>query len=345
MVPSPNSSSIRTEMAEPLGLNIRTLVVDRSPQVVQEIGDVFKASRLGQVDGTASIDEARSKLTEGAAKYDLAVVEFGDSGELGFDLLKWVRTDTTSATPAVPVIVTSPIFTADQVRRSIDCGADYFLTKPINRERLLGAVARTVMKPRRFFVTPTYVGPDRRTRSDSDTVERRFTVDTRIHLVRDPYRFAVDDGALVIAFEHLPDGKPRALPADAVRKAIAAVTASREKTAEAMAGYSQQLDGDFDEFGRNPFGPGRVKINATATQAAQDSAAAGFVLMSTVSRSLAHYTGGNYLVSGRLMEFIKTHLVAFRAAVRHKILDDGGTVGRELMGLVARAHKVFNSKT
>jgi DNA-binding response OmpR family regulator len=328
-----------------LGPSIRTLVVDRSPAVVQEIGDAFKASRLGQVEGTESLTEARARLTEGAAKFDLAIVEFGDQGELGFDLLKWLRTDTTSATPALPVIVTSPIFTADQVKRSIDCGADYFLTKPFNRERLLGAVARTALKPRRFFVTPTYVGPDRRTRTDSDTVERRLTLDSRVHHVHDPYRFAVDDGALVIAFEHMPDGKPRALPADAVRKAIAAVTASRERAAEAMGGYSERLDGDFDEFGRNPFGPGRVKINATATQAAQDSSAAGFVLMSTVSRSLAHYTGGNYLVSGRLMEFVKTHLVAFRAAVRHKILDDGGAVGRELMGLVARAHKVFNSKT
>ncbi|MBM3547500.1 MAG: response regulator [Alphaproteobacteria bacterium] len=332
-------------MADPLGLNIRTLVVDRSPAVVQEIGDVFKASRLGQIDGTESVDAARTRLAESSQKYDLAIVEFGDQGELGFDLLKWVRTDADSSTPALPVIVTSQIFTADQVKRSIDCGADYFLTKPFNRERLLGAVARTVVKPRRFFVTPTYVGPDRRTRSDGDTVERRFTAETRIHHIHDPYRFAVDDGAMVIAFEHLPDGKPRAIPADAVRKAIAAVTASREKAAEAMGDYSQRLDGDFDEFGRNPFGPGRVKINATATQAAQDSAAAGFVLMSAVSRSLAHYTGGNYLVSGRLMEFIKTHLIAFRAAVRHKILDDGGNVGRELMGLVARAHKVFNSKS
>lgn len=332
-------------MADPLGLNIRTLVVDRSPAVVQEIGDVFKTSRLGQIEGTESVDEARSRLTEGNQKYDLAIVEFGDQGELGFDLLKWVRTDAASATPALPVIVTSPIFTAEQVKRSIDCGADYFLTKPFNRDRLLGAVARTVVKPRRFFVTPTYVGPDRRTRSDADSVERRFTAETRVHYVSDPYRFAVDDGALVIAFEHLPDGKPRALPAEAVRKAIAAVSASRERAAEAMSDYSDRLDGDFDEFGRNPFGPGRVKINATATQAAQDSSAAGFVLMSAVSRSLAHYTGGNYLVSGRLMEFIKTHLVAFRAAVRHKILDDGGTVGRELMSLVARAHKVFTSKS
>jgi CheY-like chemotaxis protein len=331
-------------MAAPLGLNIRTLVVDRSPAVVREIGDVFTASRLGKIDGTESVDVARSRLTEGNQKYDLAIVEFGDQGELGFDLLKWVRADTKSATPALPVIVTSPIFTAEQVKRSIDCGADYFLTKPFNRERLLGAVARTVVKPRRFFVTPTYVGPDRRMRSDGDTVERRLTTEARVHHVHDPYRFAVDDGALVIAFEHLPDGKPRALPAEAVRKAIVAVTASRERAAEAMGDYSQRLDGDFDEFGRNPFGPGRVKINTTATQAAQDSSAAGFVLMSTVSRSLAHYTGGNYLVSGRLMEFIKTHLVAFRAAVKHRILDDGGNVGRELMGLVSRAHKVFIAK-
>lgn len=331
-------------MPDPLGLNIRTLVVDRSPAVIQEISDVFKASRLGQIDGAGSVDAARSRLTEGPQKYDLAIVEFGDQGELGFDLLKWMRADTASATPALPVIVTSPIFTAEQVKRSIDCGADYFLTKPFNRERLLGAVARTAVKPRRFFVTPTYVGPDRRTRGDADSVERRLTTEARISHVRDPYRFAVDDGALVIAFEHLPDGKPRALPAEAVRKAIAAVTASREKAAEAMTGYSARLDGDFDEFGRNPFGPGRVKINATATRAAQDSSADGFVLMSTVSRSLAHYTGGNYLVSGRLMEFIKTHLIAFRAAVKHKILDDGGTVGRELMGLVARAHKVFSAK-
>ena len=332
-------------MRGPLGGSIRTLVVDRSSALVQQVGDVFKATRLGAVDGTGSLTEARRRLTEGAAKYDLAIVEFGDSGELGFDLLKWVRTDASSATPALPVIVTSPIFTADQVRRSIDCVADYFLTKPFNRERLVGAVERTVSKPRRFVVTANYVGPDRRTRGDQDSIERRYTADSRIHRIRDPFRFAVDDGALVIAFEHLPDTKPRALPADAVRKAIAAVAASRERAAEAMGGYSQQLDGDFDEFGRNPFGAGRTKINETATRAALDSSAAGFTLMSAVSRSLAHYTGGEYLVSGRFMQFVKAHLIAFRTAVRHKILDDGGTVGRELMGLVANARRAFTSKT
>ncbi|MSP47977.1 MAG: response regulator [Alphaproteobacteria bacterium] len=331
-------------MRDSLGANIKTLVVDRSPALVQQIGDVFKASRLGTVDGTESLDEARARLTEGATKYDLAIVEFGDAGEFGFDLLKWVRTDANSATPALPVIATSPVFTADQVKRSIDCGADYFLTKPFNRERLLGAVERTVLKPRRLFVTSTYVGPDRRTRGDHDTVERRLTADTRIHRVRDPYRFTVDDGALVIVFEHLPDGKPRALPADAVRKAIAAIAASREATAEAMTGYSHRLDGDFDEFRRDPFGHARAMMNATATHVAEDSSAAGFTLMSAVSRSLVHYTGGEYLASGRFMEFIKAHLIAFRTAVRHKILDDGGMVGRELMGLVASARKAFTSK-
>ena len=309
------------------------------------MNDAFKASRLGAVDGTGSLTEARSRLTEGAVKYDLAIVEFGDSGELGFDLLKWVRTDAASATPALPVIVTSPIFTAEQVRRSIDCGADYFLTKPFNRERLVGAIERTVVRPRRFVVTANYVGPDRRTRGDQDSIERRYTADSRIHRIRDPFRFAVDDGALVIAFEHLPDSKPRALPADAVRRAIAAVAASRERAAEAMGGYSDRLDGDFDEFGRNPFGGGRVKINETATQAALDSSAAGFTLMSAVSRSLVHYTGGEYLVSGRFMQFVKAHLIAFRTAVRHKILDDGGTVGRELMGLVSNARKAFTAKS
>lgn len=332
-------------MRGPLGGNIRTLVVDRSPAIVQEVGDAFKATRLGPVEGTESLTEARRRLTEGTAKYDLAIVEFGDSGELGFDLLKWVRNDASSATPALPVIVTSPIFTAEQVRRSIDCGADYFLTKPFNRERLIGAVERTVVKPRRFIVTSNYVGPDRRTRGDQDSIERRYTADSRIHKIRDPFRFAVDDGALVITFENLPDTKPRALPADAVRKAIAAVAASRERAAEAMGDYSQRLDGDFDEFGRNPFGSGRVKINETATQAAHDSSAAGFTLMSAVSRSLVHYTGGEYLVSGRFMQFVKAHLIAFRTAVRHKILDDGGTVGRELMGLVANARKAFTSKS
>ena len=47
-----------------------------------------------------------------------------------------------------------------------------------------------------------------------------------------------------------------------------------------------------------------MRLNDTANQAAHDSSAAGFTLMSAVSRSLAHYTGGDYLVSRRLMDFI-----------------------------------------
>ena len=331
-------------MRDPLGPSIRTLVVDRSPSVVQDVDAVFKAYKLGTVESTDSVDQARVRLSDGHPKYDLAVVEFGASGELGTDLLKWVRNDKVSATPALPVIVTSPIFTAEQVRRSIDCGADYFLTKPLTRERVLAAVERSVVKPRRFIVTANYVGPDRRTRADRDAIERRYTVDKRIRLIRDPFRFSVDGGALVIAFDHIPDGKPRALPADAVRKAIAAIGASRELAVEAMGDYSHKLDDSFVEFGRHPFGDARVRLHGTATHAAQDSSAAGFTLMSSVSRSLVHYTGGDYVVSGRLMEFIKTHLIAFRTAVRHRILDDGGNVGRELMGLVAQARKVFTSK-
>jgi DNA-binding NarL/FixJ family response regulator len=332
-------------MRDPLGPSIRTLVVDRDPAVVQEIEAAFAAHKLGAVERAGSPEQARVRLSEGHPKFDLAVVEFGDSGELGTDLLKWVRHDPVSATPALPIIVTSPIFTAEQVRRSIDSGADYFLTKPITRERVVAAVERSVVKPRRFIVTANYVGPDRRTRKDRDAMERRYTTDQRFRLIRDPFRFSIEaDGALVVAFDHIADGKPRALPADAVRKAIAAVSASRERAAEAMGDYSSKLDDDFVEFGRHPFGDARVRLHGTATEAAQDSSAAGFMLMSSVSRSLAHYTGGDYLVSGRLMEFIKAHLIAFRTAVRHRILDDGGAIGRELMGLVVQARKVFTSK-
>src|SRR6185436_17933424 len=118
-LPQLNFVGVEKSMQDRLGSSIRTLVVDRNPTLVQEIGDVFKTTRLGTVEAAESATVAKTRLVEGAQKFDLAIVEFGETGELGFDLLKWVRSDVTSATPALPVIVTSPIFTADQVKRSI----------------------------------------------------------------------------------------------------------------------------------------------------------------------------------------------------------------------------------
>lgn len=65
--------------------------------------------------------------------------------------------------------------------------------------------------------------------------------------------------------------------------------------------------------------------------------------MGGISHSLVHYTNGNYWPGDRLRKFVRAHLDGYHQALRQKIMDDGGAVGREIITALKAAEEVYQS--
>ena len=112
---------------------MRILVIEDEARLAQTLAELlhrqgYTADISG--DGLSGLDNAASDI------YDLVVLDAMLPGMDGFTLLRRLRT----GGHAVPVLMlTARSDVADRVQ-GLDCGADYYLTKPFESEELLACI-------------------------------------------------------------------------------------------------------------------------------------------------------------------------------------------------------------
>lgn len=79
----------------------------------------------------------------------------------------------------MPIVMLTSYSELNQVLKARDAGSTNYLAKPVSAQRVYDLLVNLIERPRRFIVTDTYRGPDRRRKSAAaayDGPERRGNI-------------------------------------------------------------------------------------------------------------------------------------------------------------------------
>jgi DNA-binding response OmpR family regulator len=106
-------------------------------------------------------------------KQDLIIVDWLQNPDRGIELTKTIRRKKISPNIYVPIIMTAGSGHLQRVLKARDSGISEYLVKPFSAKSLAERISRVIEKPKAFAQCETFVGPDRRVRSDGYTGPER----------------------------------------------------------------------------------------------------------------------------------------------------------------------------
>jgi len=91
--------------------------------------------------------------------FDVVLLDFEMTPLNGAEFVRLVRRDATIHNPEVPIIMISGYSDVTHVREARDSGINEFLSKPVAAKTLFKRIEHTMLHPRPFIRTETYIGP------------------------------------------------------------------------------------------------------------------------------------------------------------------------------------------
>jgi len=119
---------------------MRILIVEDETRLAETLRDVFSEKNYNvtlEFDGVSGYDEAASGV------YDAILLDVMLPGMDGFELVRKLRAE---RVPTPVLLLTARSETMDRVY-GLDCGADYYLTKPFEIDELLACVRALLRRP------------------------------------------------------------------------------------------------------------------------------------------------------------------------------------------------------
>ena len=145
--------------------------------------------RVGMVttaaDGAEAIEVMKSaKRSAGSGGFDVVISDLMMSPIDGLLLLRWIRTAKESPNRFLPFIMLSGAADNEYVTSARDLGASEFLAKPFSGQSVYRKLLEVIDRPRPFYASTDYFGPDRRRKREGQRKkERRNTTDDDITIV------------------------------------------------------------------------------------------------------------------------------------------------------------------
>lgn len=142
------------------------LLFDANPQSMSILVQVLVGFGAKKLLTAATYAEAQALAKTEAI--DLVICEGAAEGEEfdGYDFVHWLRRSELEPNAYCPVIVTSAHTSLRNVARARDCGANFFVMKPLLPTVLLERILWVAREKRPFVHCEVYVGPDRRFKHD-----------------------------------------------------------------------------------------------------------------------------------------------------------------------------------
>jgi CheY-like chemotaxis protein len=119
----------------------RVLVVEDDPAMAAVLRDIL-AEEQYSVALAANGDEALSMVYK--ERPDLVLTDLQMPGMDGLELLRKLRRDL--STCQIPVVFLTVVDAIDSEAQALDLGADDYITKPVQRGRLLGRIRRSLLR-------------------------------------------------------------------------------------------------------------------------------------------------------------------------------------------------------
>lgn len=141
---------------------VRVLALERSPQGLEIISQIFYGFGTKEIARCTSVDQAKRAASDSV--FDLLLVEAAPKQGDGLDFIKWLRRDSHPQNRKIPVITISANGMLASVMNSRNSGSSFYLVKPLTPESVLSRVMYVIRDNRDFIVADEFVGPDRRVR-------------------------------------------------------------------------------------------------------------------------------------------------------------------------------------
>lgn len=155
--------------------NVNVLVVESSKPMFRLVKDVLHIFGVPGVNiyDAYSPEEAFKLFKD--VRHDLVIADWLENPDRGIQLTRTLRMDSTTPNPYVPIIMTAGSGHLSRVLRARDAGISEYLVKPFSAQALADRISRVIEKPRKFILSPNYVGPERRVKNiPFEGMERRL---------------------------------------------------------------------------------------------------------------------------------------------------------------------------
>jgi CheY-like chemotaxis protein len=136
------------------------LLMDETPLGLSLLSQMLMGFGGRHLYRTATVAEAKAVATENVI--DLAIV---NGSQDGYEFIEWLRRHGGDPNAFIPVLLTAGHTAASMVHRARDCGGHFTLKKPLAPVTLLERILWAARANRVFLVSESYVGPDRRFRT------------------------------------------------------------------------------------------------------------------------------------------------------------------------------------
>lgn len=153
--------------------DVKVLVVESSIPMFQLVKGVLNLLTVPEKNIYASytVEDAFSSFCQ--LRHDIILVDWLQNPDRGIHLTKIIRRDKNTPNAFVPIIMTAGSGHLARVIKARDAGVSEYLVKPFSAKSLADRLMRVVEKQREFVVCETYVGPDRRVKSEGYTGPER----------------------------------------------------------------------------------------------------------------------------------------------------------------------------
>ena len=150
---------------------IRVLVIDDNTPIRMLIRSLLLDLGVGVVDMAAGAEEGWESFIR--YKPDIIFVDWHMDSMDGVEFTMRVRRDSDSPNPTIPIIMMTGFTNKERVFLARDAGVTEFLIKPFTVQGLSRHLSHVIENPRQFVVSPNFVGPDRRRRTDAVMAVRK----------------------------------------------------------------------------------------------------------------------------------------------------------------------------
>jgi len=273
----------------------------------------------------------------------------------GLQLLRWVRLSPESPDRFVPFIMVSGAADGEYVDAARRFGVNEFLAKPYSIATVSARVLALIDSPRQFVRCHNYFGPDRRrTAGVPPGPERRTTKEEDITIVysaQSPPK-AKKSGVWYFRLPNmLRDKAGGRVGGGRGEFAAHMLEQAEEELREAEVQYGevarQYLERLHQACDRALAEPDRRAdhfraVHALAHELRGQGTTFGFPLLTSLAKSLYHYTGAGARLDDNAATIVKHHADAMRAVVTHNITGDGGEIGHELVRTLEESVERFS---
>jgi CheY-like chemotaxis protein len=318
---------------------IRTIVTNLLNQF--RVGKVTTAA-----DGAEAIEVLKSqKKGAGSGGFDIVISDLMMTPIDGLLLLRWIRTAKESPNRFLPFVMLSGAADNEYVTSARDLGVSEFLAKPFSGQSVYRKILEVIDRPRPFFATTDYFGPDRRRRREGERKkEQRTTTDDDITIVHSTQKVSKPEKDSDVWCFRLTNNLQAKAGGDGISGLGEIPTALLEEAEDQLeraaldftewaANYLTQLSALCTETQKTP--DRRAvhfeEINLLAHELRGQGGTFGYPLITTFAKMLYDATRSGGGTDDADVEIVKAHIDAMRAVIREKVAGDGGDTGRALL--------------